>query len=106
MRVESRVFPPFIAKRVEATIFYSADFCSVDNEEVFYEVLHKFIKSENRYYMEEQALWEIWQDFGVVGTPATDSAGSIRQNFFRKNYRIVWKLRICGKFGRFYRTVQ
>ena len=28
--------------------------------------------------MEEQALWEIWQDFGVVGTPATDSAGSIR----------------------------
>ena len=29
-------------------------------------------------YIEEQALWEIWQDFGVVGTPATDSAGSIR----------------------------
>ena len=29
-------------------------------------------------YMEEQALWEIWQEFGVVGTPATDSAGSIR----------------------------
>ena len=28
--------------------------------------------------MEEQALWEIWQEFGVVGTPATDSAGSIR----------------------------
>ena len=28
--------------------------------------------------MEEQALWEISQDFGVVGTPATDSAGSIR----------------------------
>ena len=27
--------------------------------------------------MEEQALWEVWQDFGVVGTPATDSAGSI-----------------------------
>ena len=23
-----------------------------------------------------------------------------------KNYRIVRKLRICGKFGRFYRTVQ
>ena len=35
------------------------------------------ILSENRYYMEEQALWEVWQDFGVVGTPATDSAGSI-----------------------------
>ena len=34
--------------------------------------------SEQIYYMEEQALWEIWQDFGVVGTPATDSAGSIR----------------------------
>ena len=28
--------------------------------------------------MEEEALWEISQDFGVVGTPATDSAGSIR----------------------------
>ena len=28
--------------------------------------------------MEEQALREIWQDFGVVGTPATDSAGNIR----------------------------
>ena len=28
-------------------------------------------------YMEEQALWEIGQDFGVVGTPATDRAGSI-----------------------------
>ena len=28
--------------------------------------------------MEEQALWKIWQDFGVVSTPATDSAGSIR----------------------------
>ena len=28
--------------------------------------------------MEQQALWEIWQDFGVVGIPATDSAGSIR----------------------------
>ena len=27
-------------------------------------------------YMEE--LWEISQDFGVVDTPATDSAGSIR----------------------------
>ena len=36
------------------------------------------VVSENRYYMEEQALWEIWQDFGVVGTPATDSAGCIR----------------------------
>ena len=33
---------------------------------------------ENRYYMEEQALWEIWQDFGVVGSPAIDNAGSIR----------------------------
>ena len=34
---------------------------------------------ENRYYMEERrTLWEIWQDFGVVGTPVTDSAGSIR----------------------------
>ena len=33
---------------------------------------------ENRYYIEEQALWEIRQYFGVVGTPATDSAGSIR----------------------------
>ena len=28
--------------------------------------------------MAEQALSEIWQDFGVVSTPATDSAGSIR----------------------------
>ena len=28
--------------------------------------------------LEKQALWEIWQDFGVVGTPATDSAGSMR----------------------------
>ena len=30
------------------------------------------------YYMEEQALWKIWQDFGAAGIPATDSAGSIR----------------------------
>ena len=28
--------------------------------------------------MEEQALWEIRQDVGAVGTPATYSAGSIR----------------------------
>ena len=37
-----------------------------------------YTSPENRYYMEEKALWEIWQDFGVVGTPATDSASSIR----------------------------
>ena len=37
-----------------------------------------WLMSENRYYMKERALWDIWQDFGVVGIPATDSAGSIR----------------------------
>ena len=35
-------------------------------------------KQRTDIYMEKQALCEIWRDFGVVGTPATDSAGSIR----------------------------
>ena len=35
-------------------------------------------KPENRYLHGRTGLWEIWQDFGVVGTPTTDSAGSIR----------------------------
>ena len=38
-------------------------------------------------YMEEQALWEIWQDFCVVGTPAIDSAGSIRMYAHSKETR-------------------
>ena len=36
------------------------------------------LNQRTQYYMEEQALWEIWQDYGVAGTSATNSAGSIR----------------------------
>ena len=38
MRVESRVFPSFIAKRVEGIFGYSTAFCFVNNEKVVHEV--------------------------------------------------------------------
>ena len=43
MRVESHVFPPFIAKRVEGIFGYDIllyGLFSVDNEEILHKVLH------------------------------------------------------------------
>ena len=51
--------------------------------------------------MEEQALWEIWQDFGVVGTPATDSAGYIRVYAHSTETRSSAPMPLClGREGR------
>ena len=66
-------------KRMESNEIYK---CCVNGYFACFRCLNQRQRwTENRYYMEAQlpcSCVKFWQDFGVVGTRATDSAGSIR----------------------------